>query len=75
VKSFYQEYLTFRKEAFWAISNLSVGTQDQIEMILENDNSIERLKTAVATEKLDVKKLQLLSHNFSDRQKSCLGNL
>ncbi len=49
-----------RKEAFWAISNIAAGTLEQIEMIIENRNYIERLKTAVTTEKEDVNKITSL---------------
>jgi len=45
----------FRKEAFWAISNITAGTTEQIEMIIKNEDFVKRLKTAVELEEPDVK--------------------
>ncbi len=33
-----------RKEAFWLLSNVSAGTSDQIELILKQHKSMEKLK-------------------------------
>jgi len=45
-----------QKEAFWAISNIAAGSQEQIQQIIENDDYIERLKTAVVTEHKEVRR-------------------
>jgi len=41
----------------WTISNITAGNPQQIEMILENKNYVDRLKTAIATAPTDVKKI------------------
>ncbi len=38
---------TLRKEAFWVLSNITAGSEDQIEKITEKDEYIEIIKAAV----------------------------
>jgi len=45
-----------RREALWVISNITAGTPKQIEMIMENQEYISRLKTIVATDTPTVNK-------------------
>ncbi len=46
--------MVFRKEAFWAISNITAGTSEQIEMIIKNESFMKRLKDAVVSEPTEV---------------------
>jgi len=43
-----------RKEAFWLLSNVAAGTSDQIELILKQHKSMEKLQHGLIKESPEV---------------------
>lgn len=50
---------TLRKEALWAISNITAGSQNQIGAVISRSSLLDKLFTIVSTDVLDVRNFRL----------------